>query len=474
MREENLAPREMATFGKKTQSLVEAPEAWLLSQSVLSALSQSHRSGGGAKFSPGLRGRGTSPTRERSTVSQHPSQFPFVPCTVQSDLCHSSLALAHPQSDMCTTALSPPQTLDMDKPKRPGASPTPPKDPGLPVPALGNLALANSQINPYQRIQLYHQAYIERLRSLAPSSPYLCANPSSPVISPGSYTFPGPWNTLLRTPGAALANNTLFDPRQLYRLPEEPKPQHSYIGLIAMAILSSNEQKMVLADIYQWILDHYSYFRNRGPGWRNSIRHNLSLNDCFIKAGRSANGKGHYWAIHPANVDDFKKGDFRRRKAQRKVRRHMGLDVPDDEDDSPSPPLHTPPPPCWAGSRTLIPPFGPLFLAATANPPFPLFPQGTSRKRTFDIASLLEPDEEPDVKRGLSELLAQTSGAGEERQSESPLSTPDVMPEGSPSHEDPDSPKDLRWRASPTGSQLLKEPAARSWYQVHLKDDTSD
>lgn len=73
--------------------------------------------------------------------------------------------------------------------------------------------------------------------------------------------------------------------------PEEPKPQHSYIGLIAMAILSSAESKLVLSDIYQHILDHYPYFRSRGPGWRNSIRHNLSLNDCFIKSGRSANGK---------------------------------------------------------------------------------------------------------------------------------------------------------------------------------------
>ncbi|VDK44541.1 unnamed protein product [Anisakis simplex] len=46
---------------------------------------------------------------------------------------------------------------------------------------------------------------------------------------------------------------------------------------------------------------------------------------------------GHYWAIHPANFEDFVKGDFRRRRAQRKVRRHMGLSVNEDEcsDDSP-------------------------------------------------------------------------------------------------------------------------------------------
>lgn len=125
------------------------------------------------------------------------------------------------------------------------------------------------------------------------------------------------------------------DPRIRY-MHEEPKPNHSYIGLIAMAILSSRDKKLVLSDIYQWILDNYPYFRTRGPGWRNSIRHNLSLNDCFIKSGRSANGKGHYWAIHPANIEDFQKGDFRRRRAQRRVRRHMGLAVPDD-DESPVP-----------------------------------------------------------------------------------------------------------------------------------------
>ncbi|ESP05293.1 hypothetical protein LOTGIDRAFT_79781, partial [Lottia gigantea] len=101
----------------------------------------------------------------------------------------------------------------------------------------------------------------------------------------------------------------------------EPKPSQSYIGLISMAILGSKDKKLILSDIYQWILDNYAYFRTRGPGWRNSIRHNLSLNDCFIKSGRSANGKGHYWAIHPANLDDFSRGDFRRRRAQRKVRK---------------------------------------------------------------------------------------------------------------------------------------------------------
>lgn len=221
------------------------------------------------------------------------------------------------------------------------------------------------------RLQLYNYAVqAERLRA----QQYLPAAAAGQIpICPG-YT---PYH-----PRLAL-QMSLFHHRVLQ--PEEPKPQHSYIGLIAMAILSSPELKLVLSDIYQYILDNYAYFRTRGPGWRNSIRHNLSLNDCFVKAGRSANGKGHYWAIHPANVEDFKKGDFRRRKAQRKVRKHMGLAVDDDGNDSPSPPpMTTPPPPnMWPPTPVM----------------FPAFPTTIPRKRQFDVASLLAPDDGPIRKR---------------------------------------------------------------------------
>ena len=69
--------------------------------------------------------------------------------------------------------------------------------------------------------------------------------------------------------------------------------QQSYIALISMAILSSAEKRLVLADIYKvltcWLPDRYN---TTTTAWRNSIRHNLSLNECFVKAGRAANRKG--------------------------------------------------------------------------------------------------------------------------------------------------------------------------------------
>lgn len=41
------------------------------------------------------------------------------------------------------------------------------------------------------------------------------------------------------------------------------KPNQSYIALISRAILSSKEKKLLLCDIYQWIMDHYPYFKSK-------------------------------------------------------------------------------------------------------------------------------------------------------------------------------------------------------------------
>jgi hypothetical protein len=77
------------------------------------------------------------------------------------------------------------------------------------------------------------------------------------------------------------------------------KPPYSYVTLIRQAILSTKMQRMTLNEIYQWIVDSYPYFRTAPPKWKNSIRHNLSLNKCFKRLQRSTNdpGKGSYWAV---------------------------------------------------------------------------------------------------------------------------------------------------------------------------------
>ncbi|GFN74960.1 forkhead box protein i1 [Plakobranchus ocellatus] len=107
----------------------------------------------------------------------------------------------------------------------------------------------------------------------------------------------------------------------------EAKPTMSYIALIAKAILESEQRRLNLGSIYHWIEKHYPFYKNKGQGWRNSVRHNLSLNDCFIKAGRCEDGKGNYWAIHPANIQDFIRGDFRQRRRSRRRGRKKECDL---------------------------------------------------------------------------------------------------------------------------------------------------
>lgn len=102
----------------------------------------------------------------------------------------------------------------------------------------------------------------------------------------------------------------------------QPIQKHplSYVALISKCILSSPLQKLNLASIYRAMEEQYPYLRSRGPGWRNSVRHNLSVNDCFVKVSRCENGRGHYWGVHPAHLRHFQQGDYRQHRKARERR----------------------------------------------------------------------------------------------------------------------------------------------------------
>ncbi|XP_036810394.1 forkhead box protein N3 isoform X1 [Oncorhynchus mykiss] len=80
------------------------------------------------------------------------------------------------------------------------------------------------------------------------------------------------------------------------------KPPYSFSCLIFMAIEDAPSKRLPVKEIYNWILEHFPYFANAPTGWKNSVRHNLSLNKCFKKVDKDRSqsiGKGSLWCVDP-------------------------------------------------------------------------------------------------------------------------------------------------------------------------------
>ncbi|KAJ7156165.1 hypothetical protein C8R46DRAFT_833623, partial [Mycena filopes] len=106
-------------------------------------------------------------------------------------------------------------------------------------------------------------------------------------------------------PSAPVDLRAIADP------PLGQKPFASLPTLVKLAIHGSKERRLTLAGICDALVGRFVWFReHRGDdAWKNSVRHNLSLNKVFRKITREVThpGKGCYWALDLSGGEGYKR-----------------------------------------------------------------------------------------------------------------------------------------------------------------------
>ncbi|KAG5263156.1 hypothetical protein AALO_G00283220 [Alosa alosa] len=165
---------------------------------------------------------------------------------------------------------------------------------------------------PHVALSSHHQGPLVGID--APSSP-LAGDPATTIgtpLTPGKPTAA----SFYRAPLPCLVTHGHCPDEVDYKSNPHVKPPYSYATLICMAMQASQKAKITLSCIYSWITDNFCYFRHADPTWQNSIRHNLSLNKCFIKVPRQKDepGKGGFWKIDPQYAERLLSGAYKKRR----------------------------------------------------------------------------------------------------------------------------------------------------------------
>jgi len=148
--------------------------------------------------------------------------------------------------------------------------------------------------------------------SLAPPPQFLNRNVTPPPRSPDTAGQRTAKQSPLYNRGMMMESTEEIDYSK--DAAKDLKPPYSYATLIAQAIFSSEEEKLTLNSIYNWIMDRYAFYRHSQSGWQNSIRHNLSLNKAFQKVPRRTDepGKGMKWQIALEHREEYRKKQMRK------------------------------------------------------------------------------------------------------------------------------------------------------------------
>ncbi|XP_040288703.1 forkhead box protein H1 [Bufo bufo] len=83
------------------------------------------------------------------------------------------------------------------------------------------------------------------------------------------------------------------------------KPPYSYLAMIALVIQNSPDKMLKLSQILKSIEILFPFFKGDYIGWKDSVRHNLSSNDCFrkvLKDPGKPQAKGNFWTVDVSRI----------------------------------------------------------------------------------------------------------------------------------------------------------------------------
>ncbi|XP_077209662.1 forkhead box protein H1-like [Paroedura picta] len=89
------------------------------------------------------------------------------------------------------------------------------------------------------------------------------------------------------------------------RYHRHPKPPYTYLAMIALVIQAAPERRLKLSQIIKEISSLFPFFKEGYQGWKDSIRHNLSSNDCFhkvLKDPAKPKAKGNFWTVDVSRI----------------------------------------------------------------------------------------------------------------------------------------------------------------------------
>ncbi|XP_053561321.1 forkhead activin signal transducer 3-like [Bombina bombina] len=133
-------------------------------------------------------------------------------------------------------------------------------------------------------------------------------HPWEPVSSLGKILIPEPKSPTQEKLRLNEPNSTSEDKKRKTKkknYQRYAKPPYSYLAMIALVIQNSPDKKLKLSQILQDISTLFPFFKGDYQGWKDSIRHNLSSNDCFrkiLKDPQKPHAKGNFWTVDVTRI----------------------------------------------------------------------------------------------------------------------------------------------------------------------------